>query len=42
MLGDRNNRQPRMRMGGAPKQETKPKPSAGGGIMNGLDELEGL
>eukprot|EP00347_Sterkiella_histriomuscorum_P015656 403356196 len=46
MIGDRNSRQPRMRMGGAPKQEiqaSKVKPTAmGGGIMNGLDELEGL
>lgn len=39
-----------MRMGGAPKQENqsntntnKNKPgAAGGGIMSGLDELEGL
>lgn len=44
MIGDRNTRQPR-RMGapgGQPKQD-KPKQNAiGGGIMSGLDELEGL
>ena len=47
MIGDRNSRQPRMRMGGAgasgaPKQEVKPKTNigGGGGILSGLDELE--
>ena len=48
MLGNNQNRQPRMRMGaggagGAVQQQPAPKPKpAGANIMSGLDELEGL
>lgn len=52
MLGNNQNRQPRMRMGGAPTGgqptpvtnvvQPKPKPAGGANIMSGLDELEGL